>query len=129
MWNENLAIPQDNKPSLHSRSREADFGTLVVHRGEAITGIVYLRPGGHPPVEVTADVQALMDAETDWTPPVIAIYRILGRWTRGCEQSQQIRSIQTQPERYPHPLERAPAEAPLAHHRLLERDRTTGCDC
>jgi predicted nuclease of predicted toxin-antitoxin system len=26
----------------------ADFGTLAVRRGEAITGILYLRPGGKP---------------------------------------------------------------------------------
>jgi len=56
-------------------THDSDFGTLAVHRGEAITGIVYLRPGGRPPAEVMADVQALMAAEIDWTPPVIAIYR------------------------------------------------------
>ena len=56
-------------------THDSDFGTLAVHRGEAITGIVYLRPGGRPPAEVIADVQALMAAEIDWTPPVIAVYR------------------------------------------------------
>ena len=56
-------------------THDADFGTLAVHRGEAITGIVYLRPGGRPPAEVIADVQTLLDAEIDWTPPVIAVYR------------------------------------------------------
>jgi predicted nuclease of predicted toxin-antitoxin system len=56
-------------------THDADFGTLAVNRGEAITGILYLRPGGRPPAEVIADVQALMAAEIDWTPPVIAVYR------------------------------------------------------
>jgi predicted nuclease of predicted toxin-antitoxin system len=56
-------------------THDADFGTLAVHRGEAITGILYLRPGRRPPAEVMADVQALMAAEIDWTPPVIAVYR------------------------------------------------------
>ena len=56
-------------------THDSDFGTLAVHRGEAITGIVYLRPGGRPPAEVMADVQALTAAEIDWTPPVIAVYR------------------------------------------------------
>ena len=56
-------------------THDSDFGTLAVHRDEAITGIVYLRPGGRPPAEVMADVQALMAAEIDWTPPVIAVYR------------------------------------------------------
>jgi len=56
-------------------THDADFGTLAVHRGEAITGIVYLRPGGRPPAEVMTDVQALIEAAIDWTPPVIAVYR------------------------------------------------------
>lgn len=56
-------------------THDSDFGTLAVHRGEAITGIVYLRPGGRPPAAVLADVQALMATEIDWTPPVIAVYR------------------------------------------------------
>jgi len=56
-------------------THDSDFGTLAVHRGEAITGILYLRPGGRPPAEVIADIEALMEAEIDWTPPVIAVYR------------------------------------------------------
>jgi len=56
-------------------THDADFGTLAVHRGEPITGILYLRPGGRPPVQVIADVQALLEAHIDWTPPVIAVYR------------------------------------------------------
>jgi hypothetical protein len=56
-------------------THDAAFGMLAVHRGEAITGILYLRPRGRPPAEVMADLQALMDAEIDWTPPVIAVYR------------------------------------------------------
>ena len=56
-------------------THDADFGTLAVHRGEPLTGIVYLRPGGRPPAQVIVDVQALMDAEIDWTPSVIAVYR------------------------------------------------------
>ena len=56
-------------------THDSDFGTLAVHRGESITGILYLRPGGRPPVEVMADAQALNEAEIDWTPPVIAVYR------------------------------------------------------
>ncbi|ETW94002.1 MAG: hypothetical protein ETSY1_36800, partial [Candidatus Entotheonella factor] len=41
-------------------THDSDFGTLAVHRGEVITGIVYLRPGGHPPSEVITDIRALM---------------------------------------------------------------------
>jgi predicted nuclease of predicted toxin-antitoxin system len=56
-------------------THDSDFGTLAVHRGESITGILYLRPGGRPPAEVMADIEALMAAEIDWTPPVLAVYR------------------------------------------------------
>jgi len=56
-------------------THDADFGTLAMHRGEPITGILYLRPGGRPPMQVIADVQALLEAPIDWTPPVIAVYR------------------------------------------------------
>jgi predicted nuclease of predicted toxin-antitoxin system len=56
-------------------THDADFGTLAMHRGEPLTGIVYLRPGGRPPAQVMADLQALLEAEIDWTPPVIAVYR------------------------------------------------------
>ena len=56
-------------------THDADFGTLAIHRGEPLTGIVYLRPGGRPPAQVIADLQALLDVAIDWTPPVVAVYR------------------------------------------------------
>lgn len=64
----------------HAQSRfvmthDADFGALAVHRGEAITGILYLCPGGRPPAEVIVDIEALLHAEIDWTSPVLAVYR------------------------------------------------------
>jgi predicted nuclease of predicted toxin-antitoxin system len=64
----------------HAQSRfvmthDSDFGTLAVHRGEPITGILYLRPGGRPPAEVIVDIEALLNAEIDWIPPVLAVYR------------------------------------------------------
>lgn len=64
----------------HAMSRfvlthDSDFGPLAVHRNESITGILFLRPGGRPPAEVISDIEALMAAEIDWTPPVLAVYR------------------------------------------------------
>ena len=56
-------------------THDADFGSLAMHRGEPLTGIVYLRPGGRPPAQVMADLQALLEAEIDWKPSVIAVYR------------------------------------------------------
>jgi predicted nuclease of predicted toxin-antitoxin system len=64
----------------HAQSRfvmthDSDFATLAVHRGEPFTGILYLRPGGQPPAEVIVDIEVLLDAEIDWRPPVLAVYR------------------------------------------------------
>ena len=56
-------------------THDSDFGTLAVHRGEPITGILYLRPGGRPPAEVNSDLRALMEVKVDWRPPLIAVYR------------------------------------------------------
>ena len=56
-------------------THDADFGTLAVFQGEPVTGILYLRPGGRPPDQVISDLKALLKAEIDWAPPVIAVYR------------------------------------------------------
>ena len=56
-------------------THDSDFGELAVHRGEPLTGIIYLRPGGRPPADVMADLRDLNQAEIDWTPPLIAVYR------------------------------------------------------
>lgn len=56
-------------------THDSDFGTLAVHRGEPVTGILYLRPGGRPPDQVIEDLKALLKASVDWTPPLIAVYR------------------------------------------------------
>lgn len=68
-------LAQAHAMSRFVLTHDSDFGTLAVHRDESITGIVYLRPGGRPPAEVIVDIEALLEAEIDWTPPVIAVYR------------------------------------------------------
>jgi predicted nuclease of predicted toxin-antitoxin system len=55
-------------------THDSDFGTLALHRGEPFTGIIYLRPGGRPPQQVISDLQDVINADIDWTPPVIAVY-------------------------------------------------------
>ena len=54
-------------------THDSDFGTLAVHEGQAITGIIHLRSGNRPSAEVIADLQALLNAEIDWTPPLIVV--------------------------------------------------------
>ena len=56
-------------------THDSDFGELAVHRGEALTGIIYLRPGGRTPRDVTRDLRDLNQADVDWSPPLIAVYR------------------------------------------------------
>jgi hypothetical protein len=56
-------------------THDSDFGTPALHRGQPFTGIIYLRPGGRPPAQVITDLQALIDADIDWTPPLIVVYR------------------------------------------------------
>ena len=56
-------------------THDGDFGMLAVHRREPYTGILFLRPGGRPPVQVIADLSELLKADIDCTPPVIAVYR------------------------------------------------------
>ncbi len=62
----------------HVRNRfvlthDSDFGTLAVHEGQPITGIIHLRSGNRPSAEVIADLQALLNTEIDWTPPLIVV--------------------------------------------------------
>ena len=68
-------MAQAHATSRFVLTHDSDFGTLAVHRGEPITGILYLRPGGRAPAEVISDLEALMRVESDWTPPLIAVYR------------------------------------------------------
>ena len=62
----------------HARNRfvlthDSDFGTLAVHEGQAITGIIHLRSGNRPSSEVITDLQVLLNTEIDWTPPLIVV--------------------------------------------------------
>jgi predicted nuclease of predicted toxin-antitoxin system len=68
-------LAQAHAQSRFVMTHDADFATLAVHRGEPVIGILYLRPGGRPPAEVIVDIEALLEAEIDWTPPVLAVYR------------------------------------------------------
>ncbi|MCE2416095.1 DUF5615 family PIN-like protein [Candidatus Poribacteria bacterium] len=57
-------------------THDSDFGKLAVYLKHPTTGIIHLRPGGRPSVEVIADLQALLKMQGDWTPPLIAVYLI-----------------------------------------------------
>jgi predicted nuclease of predicted toxin-antitoxin system len=56
-------------------THDSDFSTLAVLENQSITGIIHLRPGsGNLPREkVIADLQVLLNAKIDWTPPLIVV--------------------------------------------------------
>ena len=55
-------------------THDSDFGTLAVHEGQTVTGIIHLRPGNHSSAAVISDLQVLLNMEIDWTPPLIVVY-------------------------------------------------------
>lgn len=74
-WTDSQILARAHSTGRFVLTHDGDFGTLAVYRREPVTGILYLRPGGRPPDEVIADMEALLETEVDWTPPVIAVYR------------------------------------------------------
>ena len=71
---------QDILANAHAMCRfilthDSDFGKLAVYLKHPTTGIIHLRPGGRPSVEVIADLQELLKMQVDWTPPLIAVYQ------------------------------------------------------
>ena len=56
-------------------THDSDFGKLAVYRGQPITGIIHLRPGGRSPADVIADLRDLLNTDIDWTPPKIVVYQ------------------------------------------------------
>ena len=56
-------------------THDPDFGTLAIHRNQAITGIIHLRQGKRTSAEVIEYLQDLLKMQVDWTPPMIAVYQ------------------------------------------------------
>ena len=115
----------------HATSRfvvthDSDFGTLAVHRGEPITGILYLRPGGRPPAEVSSDLGSVdesgvrLDATAYRRKPsrsaktpsccvTLRCSRGLVSCPRGSSLPDERRSMRTSPrQRWRTPSERLP---------------------
>ena len=59
-------------------THDSDFGTLAIFGGEAVVGIVYLRPGHIDPQFTIDSVVALFREELDLTPPFIVVARRTG---------------------------------------------------
>lgn len=56
-------------------THDSDFGTLVIARGAAFHGILFLRPGDDPPDAVIASLRVLMSIDCDWSPPLVAVFQ------------------------------------------------------
>lgn len=56
-------------------THDSHFGNLAIPESQPITGIIYLRSGHCSSEEVIADLQALLNTEIDWTPPLIVVCR------------------------------------------------------
>jgi len=56
-------------------THDPDFGRLAVAEGHSVHGILHLRPGDDPPDVVIEGLRPLLVHPTDWTPPMIAVYR------------------------------------------------------
>ena len=55
-------------------THDSDFGKLAILESRPIHGVLFLRPGDDPPDVVIAGLGALLSAEVDWNPPLIAVY-------------------------------------------------------
>jgi predicted nuclease of predicted toxin-antitoxin system len=55
-------------------THDSDFGRLAIAEGKPYVGVLRLRPGDDPPAMVIGGLRRLLARDTDWTPPVIAVY-------------------------------------------------------
>ena len=63
-------------------TQDADFGTLVVRRGEPFIGIIYVRPGDLRPEVAGEMLGVLQRGEVDAVPPFIVVLQRRGDTTR-----------------------------------------------
>jgi predicted nuclease of predicted toxin-antitoxin system len=59
-------------------THDSDFGTLAVHAGEPIVGLLFLRPGHIDPAFTIETIQAILDRDLDVTPPFVLVARRSG---------------------------------------------------
>ena len=56
-------------------THDSDFGTLAMHGGQTVVGIVYLRPGHIDPQFSIKTLETLLGTELDVKPPFIVVAR------------------------------------------------------
>jgi predicted nuclease of predicted toxin-antitoxin system len=56
-------------------THDADFGTLAMHQGEPLIGLLYLRPAHIDPKFTIESLQAVLSADPDLEPPFILVVK------------------------------------------------------
>ena len=59
-------------------THDADFGTLAIHQGEPLVGLIYLRPAHIDPKFTIESLQAVLSADPDVVPPFILVAKRSG---------------------------------------------------
>lgn len=59
-------------------THDSDFGTLAVHAGEPIVGLMFLRPGHIDPAFTIETIKAIRDRDLDVTAPFVLVARRSG---------------------------------------------------
>ena len=74
-WSDEELLAESVRMRRFVLTDDADFGRLALAEGRPFHGILRLRPGDDPPAVVIAGLRPLIAAETDRTPPMVAVYR------------------------------------------------------
>ena len=74
-WNDDEILARSVRMRRFVLTHDADFARLAIAEGQPCFGILRLRPGDDPPERVIAGLRPLLARNTDWTPPMIAVYR------------------------------------------------------
>ncbi len=60
-------------------THDADFGTLAIHQGESMVGIIYLRPGHIDPQFTLETIEHVLRNDPDLNPPFVLVAKRSGR--------------------------------------------------
>lgn len=73
-WTDDQILAAATRTRRFVLTHDGDFGRLAIAEGKTYHGVLRVRPGDDPPAIVIAGLRALLARETDWTPPMIAVF-------------------------------------------------------
>ena len=59
-------------------THDSDFGTLAIHAGEPLVGVLFLRPGHIDPAFTIETIKTVIEHGLDITPPFVLVARRSG---------------------------------------------------